>query len=358
MTNHDDVAQRAYHSPDPDRIEVRDVDDPEDGLMTIRMPISSTAEARDGDAFGRDRLEGWAEQIRDGSVPAFLDHGHNMDVSGSRYSSTGKVGYLADPELEERDDGETDLVVDNVLMDPETLPSATGGLREALARIKSQVERDIPLTSSVGWSDNTGDRDVPGGSDLLENSLVGIPSDPSASSHEAAVAQARDVLEDHDLDEEAAEELVADFRAAVMGPDERDEHDMSDEETESPGDESGDDRDGQDDISAGEFREQMLEMQRSQTETLNTLSDALRADDEDEDEDEDEEEESEDEDEDDDDDEDRLVTIGDEEMTADEAVDKLRDRVEGAKPETPGDDDDDRDEEPDEERTADPKNLL
>ncbi|WP_256394109.1 hypothetical protein [Natronoarchaeum rubrum] len=416
MTDHDDVAQRAYHSPDPDRVEVRDVDDPEDGVMTIRMPISSTAEARDGKAFDRRRLEGWAEQIREGTVGAFLDHGRNPDVAGSRYSSTGKVGYLDEPELVERDDGETDLVVDNVLMDPETMPSATGGLREALARIKSQVERDIPLTASVGWSDDTGDRDLPGDSDLLENSLVGIPSDPSASSHDAAVAQARDVLADHDLDEEQAEQLVADFRAVVVGSDTRsdsssmsndddpggdagttdDEQSFSFERAVSENEPLGDvvERHGPDEFAesfrdwyrwlkrnnddaedpdrsadAEQFRDFMREQTEQQTEILRTLADSLREDDEDDDEDEEEEEEEESDDGEDDEDEDdeensadaddeRTVTIDGEEMTADEAVETLRDDVDGAEPETPGDDDDERDDEPADERTSDPKELL
>ncbi|ELY96660.1 peptidase U35 phage prohead HK97, partial [Natrialba taiwanensis DSM 12281] len=191
MTDHDDVAQRAYHQPDPDRVVVRDLDESEDGMFAIRMPISSTLEARDGDAFDEERLRGWETQINEGTVGVFLDHGMNTDLSMSRYSGTGKLGYYADAEVEQRDDDEFELVADTRIMDPDTLPESTGTLREHLSRIKAQAERDIPIAQSVGWADDTGGRDVPGDSDLLEGSIVGVPSDPEASSHSTGEALAR-----------------------------------------------------------------------------------------------------------------------------------------------------------------------
>jgi len=182
---------RARHDADPDRVEVREGEDDGDGLFRVRMPVSSTTEARDGDAFTRERLSGFRDQIEAGDVGVFLDHGRNMET-GSRYSALGKVGYWDAPALEERD-GVTDLMADAVLADPAGMDEDVGDIREMLAWLKTQAEVGIPLASSVGWSESTGDRDIPGGADLLEISIVGIPSDPrttTASAEPAAMARA------------------------------------------------------------------------------------------------------------------------------------------------------------------------
>jgi hypothetical protein len=195
-TLHEDImtdTQRRTHSADPDRVEVREAtdEDDSDGQFRIRMPVSSTLEARDGEAFSRSRLEGWVRQIESGDVGVFLDHGRNAST-GSRYSALGKLGYWADPSVEDRDGG-AELVADAVLMDPAELNADVGGLRAALATLRAQAEAGVPLASSVGWSEDTGDRDLPGDSDLLEISIVGIPSDPNtttASTDHAALARA------------------------------------------------------------------------------------------------------------------------------------------------------------------------
>lgn len=187
------TTQRRTYSADPDRVAVREPTDEDDadGLFRIRMPVSSTAEARDGDAFSRDRLEGWVRQIDAGDVGVFLDHGRNH-TTGSRYSALGKLGYWADPAVEDRDGG-AELVADAVLMDPAELDADLGDLRMALETLRAQATAGVPLASSVGWSEDTGDRDLPGDSDLLEISIVGIPSDPNtttASAEPAAMARA------------------------------------------------------------------------------------------------------------------------------------------------------------------------
>jgi hypothetical protein len=191
MTPHDDAQHRQFN-PDPGDVEVRQ---PEggDGMFRIRLPVSSTAEARDGEAFERDRLEGWVRQIETGDVGVFLDHGRNFDVAESRYSALGKIGYWDDPEVRERD-GQAELWPEAVIANPDEMDDDVGDIRAILAWLKHQAELGIPIATSVGWAEDTGDRDVPGGADLLEISLVGIPSDPAttttASSDPAALARA------------------------------------------------------------------------------------------------------------------------------------------------------------------------
>ncbi len=191
-THHNDVQHRQTFHASSDAVSVREIDTADgDGLFAIRMPVSSTAEARDGEAFSRERLDGFARQISEGDVGVFLDHGRS-GIADSRYSALGKVGYWANADVVDRDVG-ADLVADAVLMDPADLDGAVGDLREALATLKAQAEVGVPLASSVGWVEDTGDRDVPGNADLLEVSIVGIPSDPrttTASAEPATLARA------------------------------------------------------------------------------------------------------------------------------------------------------------------------
>jgi hypothetical protein len=191
MTDHDEAQHRSHFEASGDAVDVRAGEDDGDGLFRVRMPVSSTAEARDGDSFTRDRLRGFRDQIDAGDIGVFLDHGRN-ESTGSRYSALGKVGYWDSPEVADRDAG-ADLVADAVLMDPAELDASVGDVREALATLKAQAELGVPLASSVGWSEDTGDRDEPGGADLLEISIVGIPSDPrttTASAEAAPLARA------------------------------------------------------------------------------------------------------------------------------------------------------------------------
>lgn len=353
MTDHHDTEHRHTHEADPGRVTLRDVDDAE-GMFAIRMPVTSTAEARDGIAFDREKVEGFGEQIENERIPLFLDHGRNA-VSGSHYSALGKVGYLDAPELEEND-GQTELLADYVLPDPATLDEDVGPMREALAWIRTQAERGIPIASSIGWDEDTGSRELPGDADLMESSIVGIPSDPrttTASAEPATLARAVSAASsDFDVDafvrayrsQDQGDEVGESDGDDLPDPDRdtatddgREETDMTDDtDTDSADSTDGDgtDRDGQDGTPDEEWRDEMLEMQRQQTETLSALADTLREDDEDEDEDDDNDDEDEDGENaaDTDGTEERRVTIDGEERTVSEALDELRDAVDDADP--------------------------
>ena len=190
-----EIHTRRY-SAAPENIEVRDPDGVE-GVFRVRLPLSSTTEARDGDAFSRKKLEGFRDQINDGSIGVFVDHGRNL-ATGSRYSATGKAGRWRDASVDDRD-GTTVLVADAELLDPREVDADLGALGTHLDTIRAQAEQGVPLSVSVGWRDDTGDRDLPGDTDLMEASLVGIPSDeqatavantdPAGSSPEAVAAR-------------------------------------------------------------------------------------------------------------------------------------------------------------------------
>lgn len=370
MTDHDDVEQRAHYHADAERVTLRK-EATDDGTFVVRMPIASTGEVRnEGDEpLARDAVEGMARQIDAESPPVFLDHGQNATLTGSRYSALGKIGEWTDPELVDAGD-ETLLEADARLMDPETLPEATGTIREALATLKEQAKRDMTLSSSIGWRE---DDSFPGGVDLMEASIVGIPADPRTTSHNAAVEVARAALAaDDDRD---AETLVEEFRAVVMGSDADTTRDnaMSDDDT-TPSDDEGDEtRDESTGIDADEFRETMLEQQRAQTDLLNSLADALREDKEDDEDEMDDEEEDEDRSTDDESDatgesagesDERTIVIDGEEKDLHEAVRELSEAVDNANPDvdsdrSSGDESDATGESAGEEQRAnDPRSLL
>jgi len=191
----DQTRQHRTHDAAPETVRLVD-DDTDDGLFRVRMPITSTGEARDGVAFERSKIEGFRDQIAGESVPAFLNHGRNP--ARPRYGAGGKIGYLANPSLEGRE-GRTDLDADFVVLDPDSLPDDVGPVRGQLQMLRAQAEAGVPLACSIGWSDDTGDRDLPGGSDLLEVSVVGIPSDPNTTTAGAdteALARAVDTASD------------------------------------------------------------------------------------------------------------------------------------------------------------------
>ena len=201
-----DAPHRASYRPDPADIQLRESDSVDDedidlddvaaaedgeGVFVVRMPIASTGDVRNegDDPLTTEELEGMAEQVDDRSPGVFLDHGTNQEVAGSRYSALGKIGEWANAALVDGErDGETLLEADARLMDPETLPAATGDLREALAVIKSQVDRALSIAASIGWSE---DRSAPGGVDLLEASIVGIAADPRTTTDSGAPETAR-----------------------------------------------------------------------------------------------------------------------------------------------------------------------
>lgn len=213
MSTNPTTEHRTHYQPPPGRAAVREVDDGADGLFRVRMPIASTGEVRneDDDPLTRDEIEGMAEQLDSRTVGVFIDHGRNDDVAGSRYSAIEKAGTWDAGDLEQRD-GVTELVADAVLMDPKSLPDETGSLREALSRMKSQIERDIPLAASIGWQ---ADDDAPGGVDLVEASIVGIPADPRAVGQESGAEVAARAVEAAKRTDSSTRSLPFGFRAPI-----------------------------------------------------------------------------------------------------------------------------------------------
>lgn len=156
---------------DPGDVEIKEPDDETaDSRRKIRMPVSSTAQDRDGDQFSEDGLEDLQQQFNDEKIPMFLDHGRGS--RGSYYGTLGIVGRWDAAEIEQEGDIK-------VLYATGTPTDANPDADDAV----DLIEDDMPVGASVGFRVLDYDGDRQDGyefhkSDLLETSLVGIPSNP------------------------------------------------------------------------------------------------------------------------------------------------------------------------------------
>lgn len=211
-----DMEHRSHYRAEPGETSVDEGDptDGEDGLMSIRLPIASTGVVRNpGDDPLTDReLEGMAEQVNALDTGVFPDHGGSNKIVGGvggDYSQFEKLGYWAEGEIEvdRAEEGVDVLIATAKMPDPETLPDTTGAYREALAILKEQAKRGIPIDASIGWRE---DEDYPGGVDLMEASIVGIGADPRTSTAQDAdpVAMVARAAVDAGADRDALVERV------------------------------------------------------------------------------------------------------------------------------------------------------
>jgi hypothetical protein len=272
--------QRTYEAT-PNNVEVRQNDD--NGVFELRMPIASTGDVRNKDdpPLSRDEVDGMAQQIGDGVVSVFPDHGQTA-ISPNSYSVAEKGGEWQQADVTTRDDGDAQLLEATArLMDPDTLPDIP--IRRILGTIKELATRDMSISASIGWRD---DEDAPGGVDLMEASLVGIPADKRTHSEASAGGVVARAATRAGVDADA---LVREVEAAVDT-----ETAMTNEDNESATGQNADTDQGEqaDDHRADldETMERLVDLQEEQMEMLRELMGAMDDDDGDDDEDEDDEE--------------------------------------------------------------------
>ena len=146
-------------------------------VTLIRVPISSTAEDRDGDEFSPAGLESLLAALKSGKVPLYLDHGYKE--SGARlYGALDMLGAWIDGEIE----GST--LYGTAFLDPDNWPAME------LAR---KIEAGLPVGFSVGFGVLKSRGKDNGGLifdevSLWEVSAVGIPSNPDAVNSAAVQA--------------------------------------------------------------------------------------------------------------------------------------------------------------------------
>lgn len=316
MTPNQQPHRTRKHYRTKGRAEIRAPDDDDEETPRIRMPVSSTAEDRDGDEFTDDGLADLARQLNAESerTPMFLDHGMSGE-SASRYGLRDMAGYWDSAEIVEEDG--VDVLYAEGALNP---------ANEAAEWLTDYLDAEMPIGASVGFRalDADGDREQGfefNATDLLEISMVGIPSNPETVNAAPTPALAKAV--DAASDGFDADTFVREFQAALAdGPatdsatetetDTKGRADSArDSVTETDDDKTPDDSEKDSDgISAGEFRERMLETQQNQMEALNTVVASLKEDDDDDDDD-DEDNASDDGDDDDDDDDDKDVDADD-----------------------------------------------
>jgi len=157
-----------------------------------------------------------AQQIGDGVVSVFPDHGQTGIGGPNRYSIGEKGGEWEEAEVVSAQDADADadqLVATARLMDPDTLSDIP--VRKYVGTIKELAERDMAVPSSIGWGQNDA---MPGGVDLMEASIVGIPADPrthsDASAAEVVARSAVDAGADPDALVDAVQSAVESEQSA------------------------------------------------------------------------------------------------------------------------------------------------
>lgn len=146
-------------------------------VTLIRVPISSTAEDRDGDEFSPAGLESLLAALKSGKVPLYLDHGYKE--SGARlYGALDMLGAWIDGEIE------GGVLYGTAFLEPENW------MAYELAR---KIEAGLPMGFSVGFGVLKSRGKDNGGLifdevSLWEVSAVGIPSNPDAVNSAAVQA--------------------------------------------------------------------------------------------------------------------------------------------------------------------------
>jgi len=149
-----------------------------DDGTTITVPISSVSEDRDGDEFSMDGLKCMMQQLKEGRVPLYLDHG-DAGMGSPRYGVTDMIGVWIDAYIE----GKT--LYGTARLDTEDWRGVV---------LAQKTQAGLPIGYSVGFAPKDSEAKDNGGRvfhdcDLFEVSAVGIPSNPDAVDKLAAVIQ-------------------------------------------------------------------------------------------------------------------------------------------------------------------------
>jgi len=214
----------------PDSTADVEIDESEGGNPEITVPISSTTEHRSGSRMTAPALEAMADQLQEGTVGLWDDHGLN-EYGWPEYRREDMYGWWVDGYVEDETLYGTARLLDN---------------DERTDSLLNQLEQGAPVGFSVGYlplRDEWVEReegetreilDV----DLMEASPVGIPDNPDAVADGAARLIAHSLadrgIDLADLDDETADQIAAGVADALS--------DMT-EETNEAGEEPAEDTD-------------------------------------------------------------------------------------------------------------------
>lgn len=219
-------------------------------VLQIRVPISSTNEDRDGDAFSDQGLQSMLTQLQTGKIPYYADHG--LDDDGFRtYRVIDMLGKWTGGE-----------VAESTLYGIATLNDNDW---RAL-RIAEMIQLGMPVGHSVGF-DIKDYEPLDGGGmlfhevDLFETSAVGIPCNPDAVTAaglsavvKSAMTKAGLTPEDKHMTDETDPKLKT--KAEDEEPEEDDETKTKEEDEDQPpeGDEEDDEEKSYDILDEAAFR--------------------------------------------------------------------------------------------------------
>ena len=154
-----------------------ELENADDGRV-LTVPISSVSEDRDGDSFSEKGLKSMVEQLKEGTVPLFLDHGLSVETGFQEYRTSDIIGKWVDGEVRDGEVyGSVELREDD----------------ERVDELVSLIEQDMPVGFSVGFQPVDYQEGEHGlifdEIDLFETSAVGVPANPDAVTAGLAIAK-------------------------------------------------------------------------------------------------------------------------------------------------------------------------
>jgi hypothetical protein len=156
----------------------------------LRVPISSTRQDRDGDAFAEEALRGMRDQIRSEQPLVFQNHGFT-DFNKPLYDQRDSIGTQVDAEIDDVKDGDGgDQELAALVLPDQTHDEGERMLQQAKdgQAIKFSVGFRVLEADAINPEDENDDRRLFQEADLMETSKVGIPSNPDATATVAAKA--------------------------------------------------------------------------------------------------------------------------------------------------------------------------
>jgi len=133
------------------------------GKTSLRIPISSTTEDRDGDDFSPEGLKNMLEQLNTGNIGLYLDHGFS---TFGIYNALDMIGAFYGGDIDQNE------LYGNVKLDMDD---------ERAKTLYRKIEKGLPIGYSVAFvpidsKEKPNHRRTYNKVDLLEVSAVGIPS--------------------------------------------------------------------------------------------------------------------------------------------------------------------------------------
>lgn len=158
--------------------EYAEMEEREDGFQYLTVPINSRYVEREGDEFTDSGLQAQVEQLKEGTVKFYFDHG--MDENGMpSYKTLDQAGVFVDGEIRDKNGEDTVFGTIKLRKDYEPNEELVSLIQQGMAvsfSVGFRILEFEEMTDEDGYVTGLRIMDV----DLMETSAVGIPANATA----------------------------------------------------------------------------------------------------------------------------------------------------------------------------------